>query len=47
MHWALLAAVARVESRLGKAEGAIAGRRLPTVPAGQADQLRALGSVPA
>ena len=44
VHWALLAAVARVESRLGKADGAIAGRRLPTVPDGQADQLRALAA---
>ena len=42
VHWALLAAVARVESRLGGAQGPIAGKRLPTVPAGQADQLRAL-----
>ena len=44
VHWALLAAVARVESRLGAAQGAIAGRRLPTVPEGQADQLRALAT---
>jgi hypothetical protein len=44
VHWALLAAVARVESRLGKADGPIAGRRLPTVPDGQADQLRALAA---
>ena len=42
VHWALLAAVARVESRLGEAKGPIAGRRLPTVPEGQADQLQAL-----
>ena len=44
VHWALLAAVARVESRLGAAQGPIAGRRLPTVPAGEADQLRALAA---
>jgi hypothetical protein len=44
VHWALLAAVARVESRLGAAQGAIAGRRLPTVPESQADQLRALAT---
>jgi hypothetical protein len=44
VHWALLAAVARVESRLGNAQGPIAGRRLPTVPAGHADQLRALAA---
>jgi hypothetical protein len=44
VHWALLAAVARVESRLGAAQGPIAGRRLPTVPTGEADQLRALAA---
>ena len=44
VHWALLAAVARVESRLGKADGPIAGRRLPSTPDGQADQLRALAA---
>jgi hypothetical protein len=42
VHWALLAAVARVESRLGRAQGPIAGRRLPAVPEGEGDQLRAL-----
>ena len=44
VHWALLAAVARVESRLGAAKGPIAGKRLPTVPEGEADQLRALAA---
>jgi hypothetical protein len=44
VHWALLAAVARVESRLGEAKGPIAGKRLPTVPAGEAEQLRALAA---
>jgi hypothetical protein len=44
VHWALLAAVARVESRLGAAKGPIAGRKLPAVPAGEADQLRALAA---
>jgi hypothetical protein len=44
VHWALLAAVARVESRLGQAKGPIAGRRLATVPDGQAEQLRALAA---
>ncbi|MDX6538455.1 MAG: hypothetical protein QOI71_65 [Gaiellales bacterium] len=44
IHWALLAAVARVESRLGAANGPIAGRKLPVVPAGEADQLRALAT---
>ena len=44
IHWALLAAVARVESRLGAAKGPIAGRKLPAVPAGEADQLRALAT---
>ena len=44
IHWALLAAVAKVESRLGDAKGPIAGRRLPTVPAGEADQLKALAA---
>jgi hypothetical protein len=44
VHWALLAAVARVESRLGRAHGPIAGRHLPSVPDGRADQLRALAS---
>ncbi len=44
VHWALLAAVARVESRLGAANGPIAGRKLPAVPTGQADQLRALAT---
>jgi len=44
VHWALLAAVARVESRMGDAKGPIAGRRLPTVPEGQADQLKALAA---
>jgi hypothetical protein len=44
VHWALLAAVARVESRLGGAQGPIAGRRLSTVPTGQAEQLRALAA---
>ena len=44
VHWALLAAVARVESRLGGAEGPIAGRRLAAVPEGEADQLRALAA---
>ena len=44
VHWALLAAVARVESRLGAAKGPIAGRKLPAVPAGEGDQLRALAA---
>jgi hypothetical protein len=44
VHWALLAAVARVESRLGDGQGPIAGRRLPTVPEGQAEQLRSLAA---
>jgi hypothetical protein len=44
VHWALLAAVARVESRLGGAQGPIAGRRLPVVPEGEAGQLRALAA---
>jgi hypothetical protein len=44
VHWALLAAIARVESRLGAAKGPIAGRKLPTVPTDQADQLRALAA---
>jgi hypothetical protein len=44
IHWALLAAVARVESRLGVAKGPIAGKRLPVVPDGEADQLRALAA---
>jgi hypothetical protein len=44
IHWALLAAVARVESRLGAAKGPIAGRKLPAVPAGEADQFRALAT---
>jgi hypothetical protein len=44
IHWALLAAVARVESRLGAAKGPIAGRKLPAVPAGEADQFRALAA---
>ena len=44
VHWALLAAVARVESRLGAGKGPIAGKRLSTVPAGEADQLRALAA---
>jgi hypothetical protein len=44
IHWALLAAVARVESRLGVAKGPIAGKRLPAVPDGEADQLRALAA---
>jgi hypothetical protein len=44
VHWALLAAVARVESRLGGAKGPIAGRKLPVVPVGEADQFRALAS---
>jgi hypothetical protein len=44
VHWALLAAVARVESRLGRAHGPIAGRHLPSVPDRRADQLRALAS---
>jgi hypothetical protein len=44
VHWALLAAVARVESRLGLAKGPIAGKRLPSVPAGESDQLRALAT---
>jgi hypothetical protein len=44
VHWALLAAIARVESRLGAAQGPIAGKRLSSVPAGQADQLRALAA---
>ncbi len=44
IHWALLAAVARVESRLGAGKGPIAGKRLSTVPAGEADQLRALAA---
>jgi hypothetical protein len=44
VHWALLAAVARVESRLGAAKGPIAGRKLPAVPADQAGQLRALAT---
>jgi len=44
VHWALLAAVARVESSLGKAHGPIAGRHLATIPEGRADQLRALAA---
>ena len=44
IHWALLAAIARVESRLGVAEGPIAGKRLPSVPAGDAEQFRALAA---
>jgi hypothetical protein len=44
VHWALLAAIAKVESRLGDAKGPIAGRRLPTVPVGEADQLQALAA---
>jgi hypothetical protein len=44
VHWALLAAVARVESRLGVVKGPIAGKRLPSVPAGESDQLRALAT---
>jgi hypothetical protein len=44
LHWALLAAVARVESRLGVAKGPIAGKRLSSVPAGEAEQLRALAA---
>ena len=32
VHWALLAAVARVESRLGVAKGPIAGKRLSDRP---------------
>jgi hypothetical protein len=44
VHWALLAAVARVESRLGAAKGPIAGRKLSAVPAGEGDQLRALAA---
>jgi hypothetical protein len=44
VHWALLAAVARVESRLGAATGPIAGRKLPAVPAGEAEQFRALAA---
>ena len=44
VHWALLAAIARVESRLGAAKGPIAGRKLPVVPADQAGQLRALAA---
>ncbi|MDX6630363.1 MAG: hypothetical protein QOH00_2609 [Gaiellales bacterium] len=44
VHWALLAAVARVESRLGDGQGPIAGRRLSTVPEGQAEQLRSLAA---
>src|SRR4029077_8116025 len=44
VHWALLAAVARVESRLGKARGPIAARHLPTVPDTRAGQLRALAT---
>ncbi len=44
VHWALLAAVARVESRLGVAKGPIAGKRLSTVPDGEAAQLRALAA---
>jgi hypothetical protein len=44
VHWALLAAIAKVESRLGDAKGPIAGRRLTTVPAGQAEQLQALAA---
>jgi hypothetical protein len=44
VHWALLAAVARVESRLGVATGPIVGKRLSTVPDGEADQLRALAA---
>ncbi len=44
VHWALLAAVARVESRLGAVKGPIAGKRLASVPAGEADQLRALAT---
>jgi hypothetical protein len=44
VHWALLAAVARIESRMGEAKGPIVGRRLSTVPEGQADQLKALAA---
>jgi hypothetical protein len=44
VHWALLAAVARVESRMGAAQGPIAGRRLPSLPSGEGDQLRALAT---
>ena len=44
VHWALLAAVARVESRLGVAKGPIAGKRLSSVPEGEAEQLRALAA---
>ena len=47
IHWALLAAVARVESRLGAGKGPIAGKRLSTVPAGEAEQLPRTRSVPA
>ncbi|MDX6563116.1 MAG: hypothetical protein QOD65_2930 [Gaiellales bacterium] len=44
IHWALLAAIARVESRLGAAKGPLAGKRLATVPQGEAEQLRALAA---
>lgn len=44
VHWALLAAVARVESRLGAAKGPIAGRRLASTPEGEAAQLRSLAA---
>src|SRR4051794_18256069 len=44
IHWAVLAALARGESRLGAGKGPIAGKRLPTVPGGEAEQLRALAA---
>ena len=44
VHWALLAAVAQFESKLGKKTGAFAGSKLSKLPADRAGQLASLAT---
>ena len=44
IHWALLAAVAQLESKLGKETGAFAGSKLANVPADRSGQLASLAA---